>query len=115
MPAGGVPTLSFDAEPLNVCSETESAWVQRNRESYEGGRCSELKEEVARQLQEEYGFETTGNPDWDIGIGLAWRELRDDLESEESVSSGLGGSMGEYGVMESESSDEHGKKIMAMG
>ena len=74
-----------------------------------------MKEEVSRQFREEYGFETTGNPDWDIGIGLAWRELREDLESEESVPSDLGGSVGEYGAMKSELSDEHGKKIIAMG
>ena len=79
--------------------EVESTWVQKNMEKYEGGPCSGLKEEVARQLREEYGFETTENPDWDIGIGLARRELKGDLESEESVSSSLGRSAGKGRVM----------------
>lgn len=66
-------------------ADVGSSLTQQNGERYEGGRCSVLKEEVARQLREEHGFQTTGNPEWDIGIGLAWRELKDDLESDEDL------------------------------
>ena len=62
-----------------------------------------MKEEVARQLREEHNFETTGNPEWDIGIGMAWKEFREmneDTEPEENVSSNLGG---ESGVMKPKS------------
>ena len=84
----------------------ESAWVKSNREEYETGRRSYLKEEVARQLREEQGFETTGNPVWDIGIGMAWREFKEwnqDTESEGNGSSNLDVSVGKGGEAESES------------
>ena len=70
-------------------SASDKSW-----ERYESGPHSVLKEEVARQLREQYNFETTGNPDWDIGIGMAWRDFKDmnDTDSEED---GSDGSVGE--------------------
>ena len=72
-----------------------------------------MKEEVARQLREEQDFETTGNPEWDIGIGMAWREFKEwnqDTESEGNGSSNLDDSAMESGAaeLESESNVEKG-------
>ena len=79
--------------------------MRDNREEYEAGRCSYLKEEVARQLREQYNFETTGNPEWDIGIGMAWRDFKDmnDTDSEED------------GSDESVGGAEKGNQIMVFG
>ena len=76
----------------------------KNWEGDESGPHSLLKEEVARQLREQYNFETTGNPQWDIGIGMAWREFKEmdeDIEPEEDVPSNIGGLTGEGGAAKS--------------
>ena len=69
--------------------------MKKNRERYEAGGRSVLKEEVARQWREEYDFATTGDPEMDMIIAMGLRDMKEDTESEASVSSNLGGSVGE--------------------
>lgn len=87
--------------------EAESAWVKKNRERYEAGGRSELKEAVAQQLAEEYDFTPTGDPEMDLIIAMGMRDMKGDpelshmFESGGSISSNLGGSAGEVGATKS--------------
>lgn len=84
--------------------ENESAWTKKNRERYEAGGRSELKEAVAQQLAEEYEFTPTGDPEMDLIIAMGLRDMKGDpefshmFESGESTSGNPGGSAGEVGA-----------------
>lgn len=84
--------------------EPESAWVKKNREKYEAGGRSELKEAVARQFAEEYDFTPTGDPEMDLMIAMGLRDMEGDPDFSHMFKSGesnLGGSAGEVGATKS--------------
>jgi len=64
----------------NIEREPESDWVKGNRERYEAGGRSPLKEAAARQLAEEYNFAQTGDPEMDLIVAMGLRDMKDDPE-----------------------------------
>jgi len=67
-----------------VLIEPESDWVRGNRERYEAGGRSAVKEAAARQLAEEYKFTQTGDPEMDliVAMGLRDMEMEDEMEND---------------------------------
>lgn len=87
--------------------EAESEWVKRNRERYEAGGRSELKEAAAAQWAEQYNFTPSSDPEMDMIIAMGLRDMEDDpefshmFESGGGISSNLGGPAGDVGATKS--------------